>query len=401
MQKFLATQEHKPLLLKRYIDDIIIIWPHSKDLLEDFLTALDSFHPSLHFTFTYSQTSTDFLDLTIYKGPHFPYTNILDTKTYQKEQNLYQYLHFDSQHPRSQHKAVIIGECIRYARTCTTQETYDTMLGLFKERLKKRNYPERFITKTMCIVSYTDRQKHLQTSKSIKPYILRPILKCLPPPQYNTLKQIILKNYGTVQLPPPRFCTLRHTTLQQELIRTKLYPTDEQILDMLLFQTQKTSTDAHVNTGTLPMLRYRNVKTQPCRHPRCMTCRHLNCEKSFTSSKTGKIYPLRHNFTCTSKNVIYLITCTKCKKQYVGLTTQQLNVRINHHRSSIFNRIKTYISNHFNFPDHNISNLSVQIIDTPQEGPNTFQRLQKLEAYWIHTLRTMQPLGLNVSPGIK
>ena len=81
--------------------------------------------------------------------------------------------------------------------------------------------------------------------------------------------------------------------------------------------------------------------------------------------------------------------------------TQQLNVRINHHRSSIFNRIKTYISNHFNFPDHNISNLSVQIIDTPQEGPNTFQRLQKLEAYWIHTLRTMQPLGLNVSPGIK
>ena len=86
------------------------------------------------------------------------------------------------------------------------------------------------------------------------------------------------------------------------------------------------------------------------------------------------------------------------KKQYVGLTTQ-LNVRINHHGSNIFNRVKTYISNHFNFVDHNVSNLSVQIIDTPQEGPNTYQRLQNLEAYWIHTLRTMQPLGLNVNPG--
>ena len=399
MRNFLVTREHKPLLLKRCIDDIILIWPHSKELLEDFLEALNNFHSSLHFTFNFSQTSIDFLDLTIYKGLHFPYTNKLDTKTYQKEQNLYQYLHFDSQHPRSQHKAVIVGECIRYVRTCTTQETYVTMLGLFKERLKKRNYPDKFVAKTICIVSYTDRQKHLQANKPIKPYILRPILKCLPPPQYSNLKQIILKEYGTLQLPSPRFCTLRHTTLRQELIRTKLYPTDEQTLDMVLFQTQEVLVDAHINTGTLPMLRYRNVKTQPCRHPRCLTCHHLNCDKSFTSTKTGNVYPLRHNFTCTSKNVIYLITCTKCKKQYVGLTTQQLNVRINHHRSNIFNRIKTYVSNHFNFPDHSIGNLSVQIIDAPEEGPNKYQKLQNLEAYWIRTLKTMQPLGLNVSPG--
>ena len=128
----------------------------------------------------------------------------------------------------------------------------------------------------MCIVSYTDRQRHLQTSKPIKPYILRPILNCLPPPQYSALKQIVLKDYSTVQLPPPKFCTLRHTTLRQELIRTKFYPTEEQTLDMLLLQTQETSTEAHTNTGTLPMLRYRNVKTQPCRHPCCVTCHHLN-----------------------------------------------------------------------------------------------------------------------------
>ena len=207
MHKFLATQEHKPLLLKRYIDDIIIIWTHNKDLLENFLTALNSFHPSLHFTFAYSQTSTDFLELTIYKGPYFPYTNTLDTKTYQKEQNLYQYLHFDSQHPRSQHKAITIGECIRYVRTCTTQVTYDTMLGLLKERLKKRDYPERFIAKTMCLVSYTDQQRHLHTNKPAKPFILRPMLKCLPPPQYSTLKQIIIENYDTLHLPTLRFCT--------------------------------------------------------------------------------------------------------------------------------------------------------------------------------------------------
>ena len=154
------------------------------------------------------------------------------------------------------------------------------MLGLFTERLKKRNYPDGFITKTMCIVSYQDRQRHLQTSKPTKPFITRPILKCLPPPQYSNLKQLIPKNYGTLHLPTPRFCTLRHTTIRQELIRTKLYPTDEQTMDMLLLlETQNTSTDKHVNTGTLPILKYRNARTQPCRHPRCATCYHLNCEK--------------------------------------------------------------------------------------------------------------------------
>ena len=109
---------------------------------------------------------------------------------------------------------------------------------------------------------------------------------------------------------------------------------------LLCLQTHETKTDKHVDTGKLSMLKYRNVKTQPCRQPRCVTYYHLNCDKSFTSTK---MYPLRHNFTCTSRNVIYLITCTRCKKQYVGLTTQQLNIspniRLNHHRTNIFKYI--------------------------------------------------------------
>ena len=170
---------------------------------------------------------------------------------------------------------------------------------------------------------------------------------------------------------------------------------------LMHLQAHGAETDVHINAGTLPMLRYGNVRTQPCRHPRCATCHHLNCAKFFASTKTGKTYPLRHNFTCTSRNVIYLITCTRCKKQYVGLTTQQLNIRLNHHRSSIFNKVQTYISKHFNFQDHSVNNISVQIIDTPQPGPNMYQRLKNLEAYWIRTLKTSQPQGLNVSSGTR
>ena len=74
LRRFLCTQRYHPLLLKRYTDDIIIIWTESQ-LLDKFLTALNEFHPSLHYTYSSSTESTDFLDLTIYKGPHFQCTH--------------------------------------------------------------------------------------------------------------------------------------------------------------------------------------------------------------------------------------------------------------------------------------------------------------------------------------
>ena len=81
---------------------------------------------------------------------------------------------------------------------------------------------------------------------------------------------------------------------------------------------------------------------------------HLNCSRFLKCTRTGITYTLRHNFACTLRNLIYVITYTKCHKQYVGLTTQQLNVRINHHRPSIFNNKTTYLPKHINLPDHSI-----------------------------------------------
>lgn len=38
-------------------------------------------------------------------------------------------------------------------------------------------------------------------------------------------------------------------------------------------------------------------------------------------------------YTCNSSSIIYLITCRKCHKQYVGLTTTSLKERLNHQAS--------------------------------------------------------------------
>ena len=361
---------------------------------------MNSFNPALQYTHHYSSFSVDFLDLTIYKGPLFPYTNTLDTKTFQKSQNLYQYLHYTSCHQNAVYKSTIIGELVRYVKTNTLEVNYEAMKSLFRKRLLARGYPKKLIEKASATVLYKNRAQFLMKSQLPPPKYYPPLYKCPPPPQYKLLKHIVLENYHTLQnmLPAPRFIPVKHATLRNKLVRTKLIPTDSQLSDIYAACAQSTS--EHVTAGKLPLLSIQNARTKRCNHPRCVTCKHLNCSRYFTSTKTGTTYTIRHNFNCTSRNLIYLITCKKCHKQYVGLTTTQLNIRINHHRSNTLNHKRIYLCVHFNFPDHSLKDLSVQAIDTvPPNCQNSLKELQKLEAYWIQALKTLQPLGLNVSKG--
>ena len=44
----------------------------------------------------------------------------------------------------------------------------------------------------------------------------------------------------------------------------------------------------------------------------------LITDSKFRSTVTSKTYFIKDNFSCGSCNVIYLITCSSCRKQYVG-----------------------------------------------------------------------------------
>ena len=59
-----------------------------------------------------------------------------------------------------------------------------------------------------------------------------------------------------------------------------------------------------------------NVIT-PCNS--CDICKHyLVAEKKYTSKVIGKTYFIKGDLSCNSKYVIYVITCDKCKDEYVG-----------------------------------------------------------------------------------
>lgn len=46
----LKQMVYKPIHLKRYIDDIFIVWPHGLEKLLDFLHFLNSMHNNIKFT---------------------------------------------------------------------------------------------------------------------------------------------------------------------------------------------------------------------------------------------------------------------------------------------------------------------------------------------------------------
>ena len=135
---------------------------------------------------------------------------------------------------------------------------------------------------------------------------------------------------------------------------------------------------------------------------RCNFCKtHWKQTTSFQSLVTSCKFNIPHKefttcLTCHSKNVIYLITCNRCEVQYVGQTSQKIKDRINGHINHIKkNDLSTFLVNHFNNIDHDISDVKVSIIDYITDETDKTHKLSELENYWIRTLNTMYPFGLN------
>ena len=100
---------------------------------------------------------------------------------------------------------------------------------------------------------------------------------------------------------------------------------------------------------------------------RCQTCSYLSdCKTVFTSTtltkRTYKVINRDSEFlSCTSANIVYLLSCRRCKIQYVGETQNSLNKRMNTHRTTIFHKENGLIAQHFNNGSCTIEDLCVQL----------------------------------------
>ena len=158
---FLAQEPILPLVWKRYIDDILCIWPGTRSELDSFLDRLNKAHRTLRFTWSISDERIEFLDLNIFKGGRFNATQLLDLSTHFKSTNTFQYLHFSSSHPRSVFKGLVKGEAIRFLRSNTDAHTYYNTLRTFRNHLLNRKYPKDFVDRTLNNITHDLRASYI------------------------------------------------------------------------------------------------------------------------------------------------------------------------------------------------------------------------------------------------
>lgn len=93
-----------------------------------------------------------------------------------------------------------------------------------------------------------------------------------------------------------------------------------------------------------------------------------------------------------------LLKCP-CGLRCVGKTKRELRIRISEHKSSVRNfDEKSCVMRHFNSTGHDVCSLRFQgmkEVKLLKRAGNREKVLLQREVYWIHTLQTEYPKGMN------
>ena len=139
---------------------------------------------------------------------------------------------------------------------------------------------------------------------------------------------------------------------------------------------------------------------------RCTYCPKIKKISNFTSFHTKKTYQCRNlpnkpSLTCELSNIIYLIICKSCGRQYCGETKTPFRQRIYEHIRSVQldqEQKSTPVSRHFTQKDHSVKDVEFAIIhwmgNATKPDPTPAGRSQ--EMYYIWLLPTLAPAGINI-----
>ena len=147
----------------------------------------------------------------------------------------------------------------------------------------------------------------------------------------------------------------------------------------------------------------RKVGSEKCGKSRCEVCLNIQETDTFTITTTGQIFKINHKLNSNDNCLIYHLTCKCCGKQYVGETTDEFQVRWNNYKSNdrknAWNEACTqkYLFEHFKSEGHSgfLGNVSITLIDKT-DGKDPKRR----ENYWMRTLKTYAPFGLNIEDSV-
>ena len=134
-----------------------------------------------------------------------------------------------------------------------------------------------------------------------------------------------------------------------------------------------------------------------CGNLRCRVCNNIEETDTFTSTTTEESYKINHHLCCNDKYLIYLLIRKVCKKRYTGKTVDRFRLRWNGYKESDWKFLRgeeikqKSLHEHFWSVSHqSFEDVSIYLIDKTDPSD-----LHKREYYWMRTLKTIAPFGLN------
>ena len=115
---------------------------------------------------------------------------------------------------------------------------------------------------------------------------------------------------------------------------------------------------------------------------RAQTMQHLSFHSRNAEKITGpkRSIKITDRFTCTSANVIYSITCTLCKKIYIGETGRRLGDRFREHLRDVERNDKDAskpVARHFNLPNHSSQHMTICSLSLRQGNTKSRKNLEQ------------------------
>ena len=365
-----------PLFFFRFLDDIFFVWTGTLEELDEFQQFLNSLIPGINITFTVSHEKVDFLDTTVYKlNTDSELISSLQTRVFFKETDTHQLLHSRSFHPKHTFKSVLKSQLLRFKRISSTKEDYDNTCSILFNVLNKRGYSKRMLRQFKLEV-----WRQGDTLEPNKNHSDEKVLPIIVP--YNNIGIKLARHWKNLLKNNDLFKQFKLITaycnshnLKQKLVRASLVQP--------LITRQPTGARVIISGS------------HRCTNIKCKACNYISETSIIKSTHNNRTFKLTDNINCKTCNIIYLITCKKCFKQYVGETGRSLADRINQHISCIRLKKETPIGLHFNQSDHSIRHFSIMGIDKMMETSDALLKRRNKENTWQTILQTTHPSGIN------
>lgn len=361
---------------KRYIDDILLFWDGTEDELKHFLAYVNSSTPFLKFSMEFDTHTINFLDLTITKDAR----GDIRTSIYRKPMERNTLLHANSNHPNHLKTNIPTGQFLRLRRNCSDPLDFETKAEDLKNRFKHRNYSSHCIENAYQRAKNTSRSTLLldkdQKQQADRLCFVTEFNHCS-----SDIKRIILKHWHILQAET----TLKSITQTSPLFSFRRAQTIKSTLVHTSGQEKKTGNWLNI-VG--------NYKCGNCAH-----CNNTTNSKYFKHPRTGRKYYIKQFINCTSTHCVYMLTCP-CGLSYVGQTKRCLKVRIAEHKTAIRTGNLDYaMAKHYVEAGHgspaSLRFIGLERVSISIRGGDLLKALAQREMFWIYTLNSMVPIGLN------